>query len=117
MHLEQRIVGDVAIVAISGEMTLKKGGDVVLPDNVRSLIQTGHRKVLLDLADVSYVDSAGLGQLVQAHSTAKNGGASLKVFNPTARLRDLLVLTRLTTVLGMYDDEAQALASFNTPRA
>jgi anti-sigma B factor antagonist len=79
---------------------------------VRSLAQQGHRKVLVDLAAVSFVDSAGLGELVQASSTAKNHGGALKLASPTSRLREMLVLTRLTSVLGVYDDEAQAIASF-----
>jgi len=112
MQLEQRFVGDVAIVKITGEIKLGKGNDVVLPDNVSGLMKGGYRKVLVDLAGVSYVDSAGLGQIVQAHAAAKSQGGSLKVFSPTTRLRDLLVLTRLTTVVGMYDNEAQALASY-----
>src|SRR5262245_32020785 len=112
MQVEKRVVGDVAILAVTGEITLKKNGDALLNDNMKSLIQQGHTKVLLDLAGVSYVDSAGLGELVQAHSTVRNHGGSLKVFRPTPRLRELLVLTRLTTVFGLYDDEATALASF-----
>jgi anti-sigma B factor antagonist len=112
MQFEKRIVGDVAIITVTGEITLNKGGEAQLHDSIRSVIQEGHPKVLVDLAGVSYVDSAGLGQLVQAHSVAKNHGGSLRVFNPTTRLRDLLTLTRLTTVIGTYDDEAQALASY-----
>ena len=112
MQLEERIAGDVAIVTVTGEITLKRGGDVMLHDRVRRLIQQGHKGVLVDLTGVSYVDSAGLGELVQAHSITKNNGGSLKLLNPTKRLRDLLVATNLTTILDTYDDEAQALASF-----
>ena len=84
----------------------------MLHDKVHGLIQQGHKHVLLDLADVSYVDSAGLGEFVQTNSTAKNHGGSMKLFSPSTRLRELLVVTRLTEILGVYDDEAQALASF-----
>ena len=114
MELEKRVVGDVAILAVTGEITLKKNGDALLNDNMRHLIEQGHSKVLVDLSGVSYIDSAGLGELVQAHSTIRNHGGSMKVFRPTPRLRELLVLTRLTTVFGMYDDEATALASFGS---
>ncbi|MGH9256455.1 MAG: STAS domain-containing protein [Vicinamibacterales bacterium] len=119
MQLEQRIVGDVAIVRVSGEITLKRGGDAMLHDKVRSLIEQGHKRVLVDMAGVSYIDSAGLGELVQAYSTTRNHGGSLKLFNPTERLRNLLVLTQLTALFGKcdYDDEAQALASFGGPHA
>lgn len=112
MQLEERIVRDVVIVKVAGEITLKKGGDVMLHDKVRSLIQQGHNKFLFDLAGVSYVDSAGLGELVRAYSTTKNHGGSLKLFSPTKRLRDLLVVTDLARLFDMYDDETQALASF-----
>ena len=69
MQIEQRMAGDVAVVAITGDITLSKGGDVILKDKIQSLLQQGHRKLLLDLGSVSYVDSAGLGQLVQVHAT------------------------------------------------
>ena len=112
MQLEERVVQDVVIVKITGEITLKKRGDAMLHDAVRSLIGRGHKKVLIDLAAVSYVDSAGLGELVQAHSITRNGGGSLRLFNPTKRLHDLLVVTDLVKLFQNYDDEAQALASF-----
>ena len=112
MQLEERTTGDVVIVKVTGEITLKKNRGTILHDKVRGLVQQGHRRVLIDLADVSYVDSAGLGELVQANSTAKNLGGSIKLFSPTSRLRELLVVTRLTSLLGIYDDEAQALASY-----
>ena len=116
MQLEERMVGDVAIVTVTGEITLKQSRNAMLHDKVRSLVQRGHKHVLVDLAGVSFVDSAGLGELVQTNSTMKNHGGALKLFSPTSRLRELLVLTRLTTVLGMYEDEAQALASVGTPQ-
>ena len=114
MQLEERIVQDVVIVKITGEITLKKRGDALLHDKVRSLVQQGHTKLLIDLAAVSYVDSAGLGELVQAHSITRNGGGSLRLFSPTKRLHDLLVVTDLVKLFDKYDDEAQALASFRT---
>lgn len=117
MQLEERIVRDVVIVKVTGEVTLKKGGNVVLHDKVRSLIQQGHNKFLIDLAGVSYVDSAGLGELVLAYSTTKNHGGSLKLFSPTKRLHDLLVVTDLARLFDMYDDETQALVSFGAQQA
>ena len=79
----------------------------------------GHTRVLVDLAGVSYIDSAGLGELVRSHSTIRNLGGSLKLFNPTKRLRDLLLVTQLATVFGEYDyeGETQALASFGAHQA
>jgi anti-sigma B factor antagonist len=114
MQLEERAAGNVVIVKVSGEITLKKNRSTLLHDKVRGLVQQGHTRVLIDLADVSYVDSAGLGELVQANSTAKNFGGSIKLFSPTSRLRELMVVTRLTAILGVYDDEAQALASYGS---
>jgi anti-sigma B factor antagonist len=115
MQLEQRIVGQVAIVTVTGDITLNKGGDVLLKDKVQSLIQQGHKNILLDLSGVSYVDSAGLGELVQAYATTKNRGGALKLLSVTKRLKDLLVVTKLLTVFDAYDTEADALASFGSP--
>ena len=112
MQLEEQKAGDVIIVKVSGEITLKKNRNTMLHEKVRVLVQQGHTRVLIDLADVSYVDSAGLGEIVQANSTAKNHGGSMKLCSPTSRLRELLTVTRLTAILGVYDDQAQALASF-----
>lgn len=114
MQLEERIVGNVAIVKITGDITLNKGGDVLLKDKVQSLIQQGHKNLLVDLSGVSYVDSAGLGELVQAYATTKNRGGALKLVNVTKRLRDLLVVTKLLTVFDTYDSEAAAVASFGS---
>jgi anti-sigma B factor antagonist len=113
MKLEERVVGDIAIVTVTGDITLNKGGDVVLGDKVRSLIQQGHKKMLIDLGGVSYMDSAGLGQLVQAYATAKNKGASLKLVRLTKRLHDLLSITKLVTIFESFDSEAAAMASFS----
>lgn len=115
MQLDERMAGDVVIVKVTGEITLKKNRGTTLHEKVRSLVQHGHRKVAIDLADVTYVDSAGLGELVQANSTAKDNGGSMKLFRAGARIHELLVITRLTTILGVYDDEAQALASYDQP--
>lgn len=112
MELEQRIVGQVAVVKVTGDITLNKGGDVLLKDKVQSVIQQGYTSVLIDLGGVSYVDSAGLGELVQAYATAKNRGGALKLLNVTSRLRDLLVITKLLTVFDTFDNEAEALSSF-----
>jgi anti-sigma B factor antagonist len=112
MQIEQRTNGDIAIVGISGDITLSKGGDVLLKDKIQSLLQQGHRKIVLDMGNVSYVDSAGLGQLVQVYATTSHLGGSLKLLNLTKRLRDLLVLTKLLTVFDAYDSESEAVASF-----
>ena len=114
MQLEQRIVGQVAVVKVTGDITLNKGGDVLLKDKVQSLIQQGQKNILLDLSDVSYVDSAGLGELVQAYATTKNRGGALKLLSVTKRLKDLLVVTKLLTVFDTFDAESDAIASFGS---
>jgi anti-sigma B factor antagonist len=112
MQIEQRVVGEVAVIQVLGDITLGKGGDVILKDKIQSLLQQGYRKLLLDMGHVSYVDSAGLGQLVQVYATTSHLGGSMKLLNLTKRLKDLLVLTKLLTVFETYDSEAEALASF-----
>lgn len=115
MQLEQRIAGNIAIIKVIGDITLNKGGDVLLKDKVQSLLQQGHKNLLIDLSAVSYVDSAGLGEIVQAYATTKNRGGALKLLNVTKRLKDLLVVTKLLTVFDTFDSEATALASFGSP--
>jgi anti-sigma B factor antagonist len=83
MQLEQRIAGNVAIITVNGDITLNKGGDVLLKDKVQSLLQQGNKNIIIDLGGVSYVDSAGLGQLVHAYATTKNKGGALKLVNVT----------------------------------
>jgi anti-sigma B factor antagonist len=98
---------------VTGEIRLDKGG-VVLRDKVRSLLHQGRRHILIDLAHVPYMDSAGLGELVSSYVTAKNAGGSLRLVNVTKRLKDLLTITKLVTVFETYDTEAAALASFSS---
>lgn len=106
MKLEERESGDVTILTITGEITLSAGGDVQLKDKIQSLLQQGRKKILLDLGGVSYVDSAGLGQLVQATVTASKNGGTLKLLNLTKRLNDLLVVTKLSTVFDVVEKES-----------
>jgi anti-sigma B factor antagonist len=113
MRIDQRVVGDVAVIQVLGDITLGKGGDVILKDKIQSLLQQGYRKLLLDMGNVSYVDSAGLGQLVQVYATTSHLGGTLKLLNLTKRLKDLLVLTKLLTVFETHESEEAALASFN----
>jgi anti-sigma B factor antagonist len=112
MQVEDRVVGDVVIVKVNGDITLKKGIDGLMHQIVKKLLLQGHTKLLFDLGDVAYVDSSGLGELIRAHSAAKNGGGSLRLFSLTKRLEEMLVLTSLTSLFQRFDNEAQALASF-----
>jgi anti-sigma B factor antagonist len=113
MQIDERMSGEVTVIKITGDITLNQGGDVLLKDKIQSLLQQGQRKLVLDLGNVSYVDSAGLGQLVQIHATTKAKGGSLRLVNVTKRLKDLLVVTKLVTVFDSYDSEADAVASFS----
>ena len=116
MQLEERIVGNVAIVQVTGDITLNKGSEV-LKDKVQSLVHQGYKNLLIDLGGVSHVDSAGLGELVHAYATVKNRGGALKLLNVTKRLKDLLVVTKLLTVFDTFDDDATALASYESAKS
>lgn len=114
MHISERKTGDVMVVDVSGKITLGDGGDTLLGDKIRSLVQQGARKLLINLADVTYVDSAGLGALVQSFATVKNQGGALKLVGVTKRIKDLLAITKLLTVFETFDTEAEAVASFSS---
>ena len=112
MQISERTIGDVVIVDVSGKITLGDGGDVTLRDKMRSLIQQEHKKVLLNLGDVSYMDSAGLGEIVQSYATVTKNGGKLKLLNVTKRIKDLLSITKLLTVFECHETEEEALKSF-----
>src|SRR3954452_5501103 len=112
MQLSERRIGDVVVVDVSGKVTLGDGGDTMLKDKMRSLVQQGHKKILLNLGEVSYVDSAGLGEIVQAYATLNKNGGKLKLLNVTKRIKDLLAITKLLTVFECHDNESEALKSF-----
>jgi len=111
LALTSREVDGVTVLELSGRITLGEGS-VQLRDAIRDLIGNGQRNILLDLGEVNYIDSSGLGELVSAYTTARNQGASLKLLKLTKKVHDLLQLTKLYTVFDIYDDEASAVASF-----
>jgi anti-sigma B factor antagonist len=113
MRIEQRMVGGVVVLSIRGDMTLGEQGATRLADRVRAVLQEGHDRLLLDLGYVQYVDSAGLGGLVQAYAATRNRGGVLKLVNATRRLHDLLVVMRVLTLFDTFDQESEALASFD----
>jgi anti-sigma B factor antagonist len=112
MNIEQRTVGDVIVLSIMGDITMNGAGATPVADRVRSALQQGHDRCVLDLGHVRYVDSAGLGELVQAWSAVRNRGGAMKLLNVTKRLTHLLVVTKLLTVFDCFDQESEALASF-----
>ena len=111
MKLTTREVGGVSIVDLSGKITLGEGG-VALREEVRKLLAEGKKKIVLNLAEVNYIDSSGLGELVSAYTAVKNAGGELKLLSLTSKVRDLLVITKLVTVFDVKDDEASAVSSF-----
>ena len=116
MEIESRVAGDVILLDLKGKMILGEG-DELLKDKVSSLIQQGHRKILLNLAAVPYVDSAGLGEIVRTYTTVSRIGGSLKLLNLTKRMHDLLSITRLLTVFETFDSEDDAVRSFSSANA
>ncbi len=111
LSIASREVDGVTVLDLSGRITLGEGS-VQLRDAIRDLIAKGQRRILLDLGEVNYIDSSGLGELVSAYTTVKNQGANLKLLKLTKKVHDLLQLTKLYTVFDIYDDEASAIASF-----
>ena len=111
MTLATRNVSGVTIVDLSGKITLGEGG-VTLREEVRKLLADGSKKIVLNLGEVNYIDSSGLGELVSAYTAVKNAGGELKLINLTSKVRDLLVITKLVTVFDVKDDEASAVSSF-----
>jgi anti-sigma B factor antagonist len=113
MRAETRQVEDVTVVDVSGRITLGEG-NVMLREIVRQLVEAGHKKIAMNLHEVGYVDSSGLGELVKAYTTVRNHGGQLKLVNPSKRVQDLLQMTNLSAVFTIEADEASAIQSFST---
>ncbi len=111
MIIETRTAEGVTILDIKGKITIGEGSAEVR-NTVRELLQAGKKKILLNLGDVSYVDSSGIGELVSSFTTVTNQGGQLKLLNLTKKLKELLAITKLLTVFDSYDEESTALKSF-----
>ena len=111
MKATSRRVDGVTILDLSGRITLGEGS-VVLRDQIRDLLSKSEKKILLNLGDVTYIDSSGIGELVSAFTTVRNQGGELKLLNLTKKVHDLLQITKLYTVFDVKDDEASAVKSF-----
>ena len=111
MQIEERTVGDVLILDVKGRITLGEG-DEILKDKVNSLLHQGLKKIVLNLAEVPYIDSAGLGEIVRTYTTVSRQGGSLKLLSLTKRITDLLAITKLLTVFETYESENEAVQSF-----
>jgi anti-sigma B factor antagonist len=111
MQISERTSGDVVVLDVKGRITLGDG-DELLKDKVNQLVGAGKKKIILNLAEVPYVDSAGLGEIVRTYTTVSRQGGSLKLLNLTKRISDLLAITKLLTVFETFDIEADAVKSF-----
>ena len=111
MQIEQRTVENVIVLDLHGRVTLGDG-DELLKDKVNSLTNQGLKNIVLNLAGVPYVDSAGLGEIVRTYTTVSRQGGSLKLLNLTKRITDLLSITKLLTVFETYEEEKEAIGSF-----
>jgi anti-sigma B factor antagonist len=115
MQIEERTVGDVLVLEVKGRITLGEG-DEILKDKVNSLLNQGQKKIVLNLAEVPYIDSAGLGEIVRTYTTVSRQGGSLKLLNLTKRITDLLAITKLLTVFETYESENEAVQSFSSAK-
>ena len=111
MKIEARTVGDITILDCSGKITLGEG-TMAVRNTVRDILKADGKKILLNLADVNYIDSSGIGELVSTYTTVTNGGGQLKLLNLTKKIHELLAITKLLTVFQVFENEQAALASF-----
>lgn len=112
MKIETRTANGVTILDVSGKITLAEGS-VDIRKSVRALLDAGRTNILLNLGDVKYIDSSGIGELVSSFTTVTNKGGKLKLLNLTLKLRELLAITKLLTVFESFDDEDEAVQSFS----
>ena len=111
VKLSTRQVGDVSVVDVAGRITLGEGSSA-LRDLLREMVGKGQKKILLNLGDVSYIDSSGIGELVSGFTTVTNSGGEMKLLNLNKRVKDLLQITKLYTVFDVHEDEAGAIRAF-----
>ena len=111
MKIESRTVRDVHILDCSGKITLGEG-TMAIRNTVREVLKNGGKKIILNLSDVNYIDSSGIGELVSTYTTVTNGGGQLKLLNLTKKIQELLSITKLLTVFSVYQSEQDAIASF-----
>ncbi len=111
MKIETRTVGDVHILDCSGKITLGEG-TMAVRNSVRDVLKNGGKKIVLNLSEVNYIDSSGIGELVSSYTTVTNQGGKLKLLNLTKKIQELLAITKLLTVFSVYDNEQQAISSF-----
>ena len=113
MKIEERALENVVVLDLKGKLTIGEG-DELLKGTIQKLMDQGHSNLLLNLEDVPYVDSAGLGEIVRTYTTVSRQGGSLKLLNLTKRITDLLAITKLLTVFDTFESEADAVSSFQS---
>jgi anti-sigma B factor antagonist len=111
LNFRERQAGDVTVLDLDGKITIGEGS-VTLRTAIRRLLEEGKKKILLNLANVGYVDSSGIGELVSSFTTTNKEGGQLKLLNLTQKIQDLLAITKLLTVFDVYEDEESALQSY-----
>ncbi len=111
MKVAIRQVDGITILDLSGRITLGEGS-ITLRDSVRDVLAKGSKNILLNLAQITYIDSSGIGELVSAFTSVKNAGGELKLLNLTQKVHDLLQITKLYTVFDIWDNEASAITAF-----
>jgi anti-sigma B factor antagonist len=111
MNVNVRTVGDVRIVDWSGKITLGEE-TMAVRNTVRDIVKSGSKKLILNLADVNYIDSSGVGELVSTFTTVTSAGGQLKLLHLTNKIQQLLTITKLLTVFDVYDNEQKAISSF-----
>ena len=111
MKIDTRTVGDVHVLDCSGKITLGEG-TMAVRNTVREVLKNGGRKIVLNLGDVNYIDSSGIGELVSTYTSVTNQGGKLVLLNLTKKIQELLAITKLLTVFQVHEDEHKALASF-----
>ena len=112
LQIEERVVGEVTILDLKGKIVIDEG-DEALRDKINSLIHQNRKKILLNLENVPYIDSAGLGEVVRTYTTVSRQGGQLKLVNLTKRITDLLSITKLLTVFETFETEPEALKSYS----
>ena len=111
MKIDTRSVGDVHILDCSGKITLGEG-TMAIRNAVREVLKSGGKKIILNLSEVNYIDSSGIGELVSTYTTVTNQSGQLKLLNLTKKIQELLQITKLLTVFQVYDNEQKAISSF-----
>jgi anti-sigma B factor antagonist len=112
MKIEMRTIGDIRILDCSGKITLGEG-TMAVRNTVRDILKDNGKKIILNLANVNYIDSSGIGELVSTYTTVTNNGGQLKLLSLTKKIHELLQITKLLTVFQVFDSESAAIASFS----